>query len=200
MAIKHVKRAMKAWVCSKCGKKIKKGDPYVRCDRRYASNIIRCTSCGIRYSETRTSSKLQILYAVSENIGDVVINGRDDISTLAEVMREEAENIRQVAEEYRESAQNIEDGFGHSTYQSEELEEKAQQVEEWADEVERLGDEVESLIEEYDSAEQDIDVNRDNYKTEDEYNEAVEQAVSEARDDVYSQVEDKKSEADQCPV
>jgi hypothetical protein len=47
-----------------------------------------------------------------------------------------AEEIRGLAEEKRESASNIEEGFGHATYQSEELEQTADDLESWADKLE----------------------------------------------------------------
>jgi hypothetical protein len=51
---------------------------------------------------------------------------------------EKAEEIRGLAEEKRESASNIEDGFGHATYQSDELNETADSLEQWADDVENV--------------------------------------------------------------
>lgn len=49
-----------------------------------------------------------------------------------------AEEIRSLAEEKREGAQNIEDGFGHETYQSEELNQVADDLDAWADDVEGI--------------------------------------------------------------
>lgn len=49
-----------------------------------------------------------------------------------------AEEIRELAEEKRESASNIEDGFGHATYQSDELNETADNLEQWADDLENV--------------------------------------------------------------
>jgi len=49
-----------------------------------------------------------------------------------------AEEIRGLAEEKRESASNIEDGFGHSTYQSDELNEIADSLDGWADDLENV--------------------------------------------------------------
>lgn len=49
-----------------------------------------------------------------------------------------ADEIRDLAEEKLESAQNIVDGFGHETYQSEELEGIATDLECWADDMENV--------------------------------------------------------------
>jgi len=51
---------------------------------------------------------------------------------------EKAEEIRGLAEEKRESASNIEEGFGHETYQSAELNEIADNLEQWADDLENI--------------------------------------------------------------
>jgi RecJ-like exonuclease len=47
-----------------------------------------------------------------------------------------ADEIRSLAEEKREGAQNIEEGFGHETEKSQELNDIADQLDSWADEVE----------------------------------------------------------------
>jgi DnaJ-class molecular chaperone len=52
--------------------------------------------------------------------------------------------VRDLAEEKRESAQNIENGFGHPTYQSEELTQQADDLETWADDIEQA--EVPALV------------------------------------------------------
>jgi len=46
-----------------------------------------------------------------------------------------ADALESVYEDYRESASNIEDGFGHETQQSQELNETADEIEAWAEEV-----------------------------------------------------------------
>lgn len=51
---------------------------------------------------------------------------------------DKAQEIRELAEEKRESASNIEEGFGHATYQSDELNETADNLESWADDLENV--------------------------------------------------------------
>lgn len=53
-----------------------------------------------------------------------------------------AESVREAAEMWRESASNIEDGFGHATSTSEEMEEHADTYETVADEVEQCADQI----------------------------------------------------------
>lgn len=60
-----------------------------------------------------------------------------------------AQEIRDLAEEKRESASNIEEGFGHETYQSEELNQTADDLDQWADDIEGVD------LPEYPEAEED---------------------------------------------
>ena len=58
-----------------------------------------------------------------------------DAADLEAMAEEAADQIREIAEELRDAAQNIEDGFGHPTMQSEELEERADNIENACDEL-----------------------------------------------------------------
>lgn len=57
---------------------------------------------------------------------------------VTEALTDAAEAVRELAEEKRESASSIEDGFGHATYQSDELNEIADSLDTWADEIEQV--------------------------------------------------------------
>lgn len=59
------------------------------------------------------------------------ILNEEDAQAVAEEL---VEMITDLAEEKREAAQNMEDGFGHSTVQSEEIADQAEQLESWAGE------------------------------------------------------------------
>ena len=95
-----------------------------------------------RPSELTSSPHLATLYGAQEALSDALADlsldpqdvdestATDEITALAETF---AEGVREAAEGYRESAQAIEDGFGHSTYVSEELEQKADDLDSWAD-------------------------------------------------------------------
>jgi hypothetical protein len=81
------------------------------------------------------------LSARIQQIQSEVVDGdqwtcQEDAEARAEEL---AEMIRELASEKEEAAQNMEDGFGHSTSQSEEIAEQAQQLNEWADSVEESG-------------------------------------------------------------
>jgi hypothetical protein len=80
------------------------------------------------------SSSLSARVAQIEHNAD--LTGVESLEDAQSVAQEAAEEIRALAEEKRESASNIEEGFGHATYQSEELESQADELDSWADEVE----------------------------------------------------------------
>lgn len=60
----------------------------------------------------------------------------DELRSIIEVI---AEGVRESAEMWREAAQNIEDGFQHATYQSDELNERADEYDGIADAVDEIG-------------------------------------------------------------
>lgn len=134
--------------CRFCGKSIEYGQPY----KWFASKIGRMSrrsnyhqGCKIPPSH-RTTSKMGTIYDAQEEFvaGDSPDEIRNNVSAFAEVVRE-------VAEEYRESAQNMEEGFGHSTYQSDELTDRADQLESWADDLDSVD------IEDDEPTEDDLD-------------------------------------------
>ena len=156
--------------CEKCGTKLCKGDSYKWCAPRAHRATAgrkrkRCLSCpNWRPSETTSSQHLGTIYAAQEAFEDFINSwspgeedGTDDI---AEALREAATSIREAAESYRESAQSIEDGFGHPTSMSEELEEKADEVEGWADNIDSHADDFPELAD-FTTEEDDPDADED---------------------------------------
>lgn len=96
-----------------------------------------------KQSELTSSQHLATIYAAQEGAEDalasVTIDTVEDaegvLETLREIAGDFADQVREASQSYEESAQNIEDGFGHETYQSEELREKSESIEGWADEA-----------------------------------------------------------------
>jgi hypothetical protein len=81
------------------------------------------------------SSSLSARIAQIQHDGPIDFEDADDAKAWAEA---KAQEIRELAEEKRESATNIEEGFGHPTSQSEELEQIADELESWADDLENV--------------------------------------------------------------
>ena len=141
-----------------------------------------------------TQAKISTALSALEEVEDYNLKDYDDLQGFSEFIREQAETVREVAEEYRESGQNIEDGFGHETYQSQELLERADEVEQFADDWDNTADEVESIFDglgdKPDEPDEEPDDDQSSEWTEwndadDTYNEwaeNLENAIEEARD------------------
>lgn len=147
--------------CEKCGAEIAVGDPYKWIKPKsgpYGGRVrVRCVSCPRwRPSETTSSAALSTLYGAQEAAEDELAAwDRYDLSGLESLLDDLASGVREAGEVYRESAQNMEDGFGHSTYLSDELNEKADALESAADEVESAKDNLEEFDE--DSARSEVE-------------------------------------------
>lgn len=115
--------------------------------------------------------------------------GLGDFDTVEEAQQwasDKAQEIRDLAEEKRESASNIEEGFGHSTSQSDELNDIADSLDGWADDVE--GVDLPELEEDDEDADEDED---------DSEEEQAEMKIEEWKDAVREALENVMNE---CPV
>lgn len=136
--------------CEACGENINIGDPYKwvaprphRAARGFKR--IRHRSCpGWKPSDLTSSQHLATIYAAQEAADDDIARlnlpvDKDETEAFADSLEEIAnaagDSIQEAADSYRESAEAIEEGFGHPTYQSEELETKAYDVEGWAEDI-----------------------------------------------------------------
>lgn len=82
------------------------------------------------YSSSLSARIAQIVYGAEQAVA-----AAEDEEGVTEAMEIAADEIGALAEEKREGASNIEEGFGHPTSASEELEEIATSLDEWADSV-----------------------------------------------------------------
>lgn len=133
--------------CGKCGTTIEVGQPYkwvkTKSGPYGGAKKFRCAACpSWRPSELTGSAALGTLYAAQESAEDDLTAWEPDEGTdaLEAILTTLAEGIREAAQVYEESADNMEEGFGHETYQSSELREKAEALNAMADEVEQAGD------------------------------------------------------------
>lgn len=126
-------------VCESCNKSIEVRSPYKYIDIKtsaYSSHTrYRCGDCSDwmiwEYSNSLSARIAEIDFNARNAIGGV-----DDKDAAIGVLSETADSIRELADEKQESAQSLEDGFGHSTSQSEELAQQAEDLTAWASEVE----------------------------------------------------------------
>lgn len=167
--------------CGRCGKAIEAGDTYHHWSIRLkgargGSTYYRCAEHYPRPSETTTSPYKAAAYGASEEVEDTV--GREGVTPeeIADALREAAETVRgECAEPLGESADSIEDGFGHETYQSSELRERADAFEEWASELESAADEIDVDAEQCEDACEECDACT-------EYADALAEAISKAEE------------------
>jgi hypothetical protein len=120
--------------CKHETREIKVGEPYkwIEPSGSYVRN--RHEDCP-SWNVWEYSSSLSARIAQIQADGPELFESEEDARSWAEG---KAEEIRGLAEEKRESAQNLEDGFGHPTYQSDELNETADNLKQWADDLENV--------------------------------------------------------------
>lgn len=133
-------KPMPNYRCDKCHTEILPGMPYkyTEVKQTYGGILkVRCMSCPSWQSWELSSSLSarieQIQHDHSHDFDSVT-----DRSEVEEWASDAASDITALAEEKRDSASNIEEGFGHSTYQSDELNEQADSLEDWASELENV--------------------------------------------------------------
>lgn len=127
------------YTCDGCGKEILVGQPYKHVTPKSGPyggrKRTRCGTCPAwqvwELSQSLSARTAEIMHNAHEAFGEP-----ETTEAVTEVLSNVADEIRSLAEEKRESASNIEDGFGHPTSASEELNEIADQLESWADDVE----------------------------------------------------------------
>lgn len=212
--------------CEKCGKEIEVGDPYKHVSPKSGPyggrKRIRCAKCpGWRPSELTGSAALSTLYAAQEEAGDALAQwDRQDAEGLRDILSALSDGVREAGEVYRESAQNMEDGFGHPTYQSEELTEKADNLESAADDINSAADDIEDFDEDevrsqvedealsdtlaelgIELEDETLEVAQDHESWDQEVYEArVEALIDEARDEWADEQQNKAEEAMEVDV
>lgn len=124
--------------------------------------------------------------SLSARIAQIQHEGPDDFDSLEDAQswaNDKAQEIRDLAEEKRESASNIEDGFGHPTQQSDELNEIADNLDSWADDVENV--DLPDMPED-----EEVDEDETVEEKDEEAEEADEIKLEEWRDEVRSALEE----------
>lgn len=120
--------------CEVCDAEIQVGQPFKWVHPKSSYLRIRCDACP-------TWQPWDLSNALWARVAQIQADfpGADSFDTPEDVqlaLEDIAGQVRELAEEKRESAGNIEDGFGHSTYQSDELNETADSLDDWASEIE----------------------------------------------------------------
>lgn len=133
-----------------------------------------------RHADCPTWNVWEYSSSLSARIAQIQHDGPEDFDSVEDAQawaEAKAQEIRELAEEKRESAENIVDGFGHETYQSDELNEIADNLEAWADELESI--DLPEMPEE-DDEDDDRDLEERMSEWRDEVRDALESALSES--------------------
>lgn len=125
--------------CETCTNEIVPGSPYKWVKPKIGPfggpKRIRCQDCPDWRPWDLSNSLSAQLSRVSHEFQDR-LTGVDSVDDVKQALSEVADEIRGIAEDKRESAQNMEEGFGHATSQSDDLNETADNLDSWADEIE----------------------------------------------------------------
>lgn len=136
---KNTGEALPLRTCENCNKEIAVGSSYkhisIKTGPRSSMRRYRCDDCA-DWQVWEYSSSLSALIAEIDFNARNAIASADDQAEATDVLAETAGAIRELADQKRDSAQAIEDGFGHSTQQSEELASQADDLDAWADDLE----------------------------------------------------------------
>jgi len=122
--------------CGKCGTEILPGMPYKWIEPKMRGLMVRCMDCPTWQPWEYSYSLSARIAEIQSNATDALAGDFDSPDDLKSILEEIAGEIRSLAEEKEEAASNMEEGFGHSTYQSDELNDQAEQLNGWADDVE----------------------------------------------------------------
>ena len=107
--VTRVAKAQKAQgSCSKCGKKIAKGDPYIWWKFRFGGKRVRCAECPPKPSDLTQSEYLSQVYDLEERIGD--INNDDPTAAISE-LESIADDWDALADECDEKHSNMPDAL-----------------------------------------------------------------------------------------
>ena len=140
MRTNFVKKAAKdQGNCKKCGKEIKKGDPYKWIQKYRGSKQIACEACQFSDADRTSSDKLATVYEARDTaISEVEGWDGEELDDLKSIMDEFVSEVNDVAGEYRDSADSIRNSFSESST-ADECEEKADNLEDWANNCEDPG-------------------------------------------------------------
>lgn len=127
--------------CESCGETIPVGAPHKHVTPKSGPyggrKRVRCATCPTWQVWDLSNSLSAQLARISHEAQEEFNAGVDSADDVQSILNTAAESIREIAEQKKESAQNIEDGFGHPTSTSEELNDVADQLDSWADDVEQ---------------------------------------------------------------
>lgn len=158
--VKSARASTKRRVCRQCQHEVQVGEAYKYIDKktgpRSGIRLIFCHRHHPRGSDL-LSGRAADLARITEDYDDQVNSIEatpGSLPQIAEALESAAEEVRRLAGEIRESAEAIQDGFGHSTAQSEAMTNTADELDEWADRMDQHKDDVAGWSVDEDSTEE----------------------------------------------
>ena len=127
--------------CRVCQHEIAVGESYKFFQKRFSPKVFYCSNHYPKGSDM-VGGKAGDLMRIGEDLDDSLL-GADTIEDIESALDTAMNDAEELAEELRQSVSNIEDGFGHTTMVSDELEERADAIESWGSELESAKDNLE---------------------------------------------------------
>ena len=153
--------------CSKCGKTITPGMPYQwwanKLPRARGSvRRIRCMDCTPSRADMTPGRRGELMRA--QESFDNQLAEATTFDDLRSVRDDIAQQLHDLASELTDGADNMEQGFGHETYQSQELRERGETLDEVADRMEYTEPDNEPEEDDEDQDEQALENALDAYR------------------------------------
>ncbi len=140
--VTHVKKAQKdQGTCDFCGKPIPVGSAYKWIAPKTSKYSSRRMVRHAGHPSWHPWEYTQALWAMVAQIqyeAEQAINSAESADDVQSALDDAVSAANELAEEKRANAQTVEDGFGHPTSTSEELNERADALEEWASQMESV--------------------------------------------------------------
>lgn len=163
--IKYIKKARKEYKCYKCGKVIAVGEPYKRGVMNFHPDIIVCDFCPLKSYEVTTSEYSSRVGQLCEDWHDMFgygVGASSDIASILEELRDEAEA----------SLDSMPDNLRETSSTGELLQSRIDSLE---SAIDSLNDISEEQLEDDAEDEAKSNVDREDYETEEEYQDALEE-------------------------
>lgn len=136
--------AGKPYSCGKCSSNIEPKTKYYEWSFRYGGTHRRHVACGRPRQSELTQSKMSSVYAAVESVEDAVEAAQKDneISSLAEALRDAATSVEEVRDEYQSSLDGM---FSQEGSVAQEMQEKIDALDSFADTLNSAADDVENF-------------------------------------------------------
>ena len=185
--VQAARASQKVRKCNRCRIEIQVGESYRYVDKKVGRSGYRLIWCAAHYPKPsdlasgRTAELMAIVEDASEGITTAGNQGepRDRLESLRDALGDASSDIEGMADEIGGGADNIEEGFGHSTAQSEAMSEARDNLQSWQQTIDDIHDEIETALNE--STVQDY--------TEEQDDEEQDDITEEQVDDFFSRAE-----------